>query len=524
MSAFRKKLFGRTGRGYPLKSLAALALVCGPMALLFVFMPNAYHVPFSYALGAACALLAVYLVQSRSKLLRAAHGRNGSQDLTAQGLSADGAPEGSILSVLSNELKPGLSPTLLGLIRIGNYDRMAAYDVAVAEQVLSAFHDRLQAALGRTRCLARFERHCFAIWFSGERDVDAARAELQALGYALGQQIRSDAQVIEPELEIGSAVTDAHQETPQELIARALASMARPGAANSLSSARLQNTAPELRRRFSLEQDIRHAIGKGEFQLNYQPFVDTSEIRVVGAEALLRWNHPKWGAISPVEFVPILEESGQMLEVGRWVLNTACRQLREWREIADSDFRMAINLSARQLQEPDLKSIIERTVQNHGLSSANIELELTETAAMEDSALTVRLFRSLREAGYSLSIDDFGSGYSSMSYLKNLPFSKLKIDREFVSHVDESVESRAICRALIELASGLGISALAEGVERREEVDALIDMGCTRFQGFYFARPMPAEAFARKIRETDWLSALCSPAVRLQADLKRHYS
>ncbi|MGB3626518.1 MAG: EAL domain-containing protein, partial [Henriciella sp.] len=259
-------------------------------------------------------------------------------------------------------------------------------------------------------------------------------------------------------------------------------------------------------------------------ELHYQPFVDTAEIRVTGAEALLRWNHPEWGVISPSEFVPILEASGQMQEVGRWVLNTACRQLREWRELGNSDFKMAVNLSARQLQDPELKNIIERTVQNHGLSPASIELELTETAAMEDSALTLRLFRSLREAGYSLSIDDFGSGYSSMSYLKNLPFSKLKIDREFVSHVDQSLESSAICKALVELASGLGISALAEGVERREEVDALMQMGCTRFQGFYFAAPMRADAFANKISETDWLAALCSPAVRLQDELKRHYS
>ncbi|WP_084396614.1 putative bifunctional diguanylate cyclase/phosphodiesterase [Henriciella aquimarina] len=512
------------------RSCTVFAVAFGALALLLVPMPQAAHQVAAYALAAISALLITLLLRSRSRFLGAQMANASAQKPHAP--SDEDAPSApglagreTLVSVLSRELTPALSPTLLGVIRIANYDRMAAFDVAVADRFLNAFHQRLETALGKTRYLARVERNCFAIWFGGPGDLQTAKAELQALAYALTQQIRGDAFAIEPELETGYAETSEEPETPAELISRALASLARPGGQAGASGAPgSRQPMTDMRRRFALEQDLRQAIGKGELALHYQPFIDTAGMRVSGAEALLRWSHPQLGAVSPAEFVPILEETGLMQDVGVWVLNTACRQLREWRTAGHTDFRMAINLSARQLQNPDLKTVIERTVKNHGLAPSNIELELTETAAMEDSALTLKLFRSLREAGFSLAIDDFGAGYSSLSYLKNLPFTKLKIDREFVSHVDQSSESRAICKALLELASGLGISALAEGVERREEVDTLALMGCTSFQGFYFARPMDAAAFTRMTTDPDWVAAACSPAAEMQGELKRCYS
>lgn len=509
---------------------AAFALGFGPLALLFALTPAVVPLTACYALAVICVVLATLLLRAQSSL----SARNNSDASNAQA-DAQSSPESissqssvakreTLLSILNRELTPTRPPTLLGIIRITNYDRMAAFDVAVADHFLEAFYQRLQVALGKTQRFSLVDRNCFAIWFSGSDGLEAAKVELQALAYALTQQIRGDGFAIEPELEIGSAASGQPTESPPELISRALASLTKTGVRGGTTGTASKGSITDLRRGFALEQGLRQAIGNGEFALEYQPFIDTAQMRVTGAEALLRWTHPQLGDISPLEFVPILEESGLMQDVGTWVMNTACRQLREWRALGHADFKMAINLSAQQLQNPELKNIIERTVHNHGLDPSSIEFELTETAAMEDTALTLKLFSGLREAGFGLAIDDFGSGYSSLSYLKNLPFSKLKIDREFVSHVDESSASRAICKALLELASGLGISALAEGVERREEVEALNQMGCNSYQGFYFSQPVDSIAFAKMISDTNWVAEICSPVASMRNELKRRLS
>jgi EAL domain-containing protein (putative c-di-GMP-specific phosphodiesterase class I)/GGDEF domain-containing protein len=501
--------------------------ICGfaPLVLLLTLSPDRISLWASYAIAAICASLATILLRTpaQSWAWNILGAKNQAHDLDAANENELGGGAlqgpGALASILSKELTAGRGPSLLGVIRIANYDRMAAFDVAMADRFIAAFHQRLEAALGKTRHLAWVERNCFAIWFGHHATVSGAQAELKALSYALTQSISDDRFTIEPELEIGSAETGPASESPQELLSRALASLSK-----TVPSGNAAESAPpvpaDLRRRFTLEQDLRHAISNGELELHYQPFIDTAACRVTGAEALLRWKHPQLGAISPLEFVPILEDTGLMHDVGIWVLNTACRQLREWRVAGQTDFRMAINLSAKQLRNPALKTIIERTVQNHNLSPADIEIELTETAAMEESGLTLELFRELRKAGFGLAIDDFGSGYSSLSYLKNLPFSKLKIDREFVTRVDQRSVSRAICKALMQLASGLGISVLAEGVERREEVEMLHRMGCTQFQGFYFAKGMPPALFAQTTLDAAWLATISAATAPMQINLK----
>jgi EAL domain-containing protein (putative c-di-GMP-specific phosphodiesterase class I) len=253
-----------------------------------------------------------------------------------------------------------------------------------------------------------------------------------------------------------------------------------------------------------MEQGLRQAIGREQLLMHYQPVVDLSLGKVIGAEALLRWRHPKLGLVPPTEFIPILEESGMMEEVGLWVLNTACREVAAWEDSGLKGLKMAVNLSARQLVDPNLNAVILRTLERHRLAPKSLELELTETAAMEDAERTRALFGDLLDMGVSVAIDDFGSGYSSLSYLKKLPFSKLKIDREFVTDVDSRPDSQAICRALVELARGLGIAVLAEGVETRAEVETLTALGCSIFQGFYFARPLPAADFIRTVTDPEW--------------------
>jgi EAL domain-containing protein (putative c-di-GMP-specific phosphodiesterase class I) len=186
--------------------------------------------------------------------------------------------------------------------------------------------------------------------------------------------------------------------------------------------------------------------------------------------------------------------------------------------------KMAVNLSARQARDPDLKGVIVNTLERHGLAPEVLEIELTETATMEDALRMRSLFSELRHLGVGVAIDDFGTGYSSLSYLKNLPFSKLKIDREFVEAIQERRDSQAICTALVELARGLGITVMAEGVETRAEAETLVGLGCSTFQGFYFARPMNAEAFYMTVTNPEWLAMLGSPVHREIADLGRRIS
>jgi EAL domain-containing protein (putative c-di-GMP-specific phosphodiesterase class I) len=225
--------------------------------------------------------------------------------------------------------------------------------------------------------------------------------------------------------------------------------------------------------------------------------------------------------LSPGQVVAVLEEAGLVHEVGLWTLNAACRQMRLWRDAGLKDFKVAVNVSAKQLRDSSFVASVERTVLAHGLAPSCIELELTESATMADVAHTHAIFERLREMGFSLAIDDFGSGYSSLTYLRRLPFQKLKIDREFVTHVDQRADSRTICQALIDLTAGLELAVLAEGVERFEEVELLRTMGCATFQGFYFSRPLPADEFLTTITDPEWMTRLSSRVHREREELRR---
>lgn len=422
---------------------------------------------------------------------------------------------------VNSDLQRERGESLLGLVRLANYERVFAFDAVVAHRVLAAFASRLRDAVHANRRVGHVDRDCFAIWFDGI-DRKRAEAELKALSYVLTQELRHATVTLAPDVQLGSAIYPLDAEDAASLLNRAFVSLARP---QRTAEGRIAFFAPpsakEARRCFALEQDLRQAVQRGQLSLHYQPFVDVAEGKIVGAEALLRWSHPRLGDVPPAQFVGIMEEAGLVHEIGLWILNTACRQLSAWRNTPLADLKMAINLSAYQFRDPALKTALQRTIASHNLSPSQLELEMTETVAMEDADRTLQLFLELRALGFSLSIDDFGSGYSSLGYLKKLPFNKLKIDREFVSYIDQRGDSKAICGALIELSKGLGISVLAEGVERYEEVEALRKLGCTTFQGFYFARPMPAATFTERLTDEAWLSLLGSRVHRDHAEIRR---
>ena len=252
--------------------------------------------------------------------------------------------------------------------------------------------------------------------------------------------------------------------------------------------------------RLQLNTDLRRAIERREFLLHYQPKVELASGALVGAEALLRWNHPQRGMVSPAEFIPALEESGQILVVGEWVLQEACAQLHRWLDAGLVPLPVAVNLSAKQFQRSDLDAIVRRTLQASDTPAELIELEITESSLVEKPAEAVRMLRSLRAMGVKISVDDFGTGYSSLSYLTRLPLSALKIDRSFVRDAQTSGEAASIVRAVIDMAHNLGFTVVAEGVETEEQVAFLRRHGCDLGQGFLFARPMPADEIGERLR------------------------
>jgi len=241
----------------------------------------------------------------------------------------------------------------------------------------------------------------------------------------------------------------------------------------------------------SLQNDLRQAAERGELALHYQPKMDSQRGQIRGVEALLRWNHPTRGAVSPVVFIPLAERFGLIGAIGEWVIDEACRQMHAWAE-QGVRMRVAINLSVHQLREDDLVARIRAALQRHGVEPSQLLCEITESVAMEDIATTQRAFDELRRLGVYLSIDDFGTGYSSLSYLRRLPAQQLKIDRSFVNDLETSGDARAIVDAVVHLAHALGLRVVAEGVETAGQRDILLGFGCDELQGYFFARPMPA--------------------------------
>ncbi len=423
---------------------------------------------------------------------------------------------------LTENLDRSLDAGLLGVLRFANYSSMEAYDAAAAESVLSSFAGRLEASVGNRRPVTQVDSHTFAIWIASAEDE--ADRELRSIAYVLAQEINHERLTVAPDVYVGRAAFPRDGDSMIGLMSHAEAVLAPLKRLKELNRANAVFPKEDVGERFAMEQALRHAVRENQLSLRYQPFVDISAGVIAGAEALLRWRHPVFGDVPPTRFVPLLEETGLIDEIGLWTLNTACRQLCAWRAMGQAPFRLAVNLSAVQLQNNAVQAMIARTVASHGLSPADIELELTETAAMEDQSRTFEVFSQLREQGFGIAIDDFGSGHSNLGYLKNLPFTKLKIDREFVSHVDTQTGSKAICKALLELSSGLGISVLAEGVERVEEVETLRSLGCTTFQGYYFARPLLAEDFASLADNPEWRALISSSIHRSREELKRRMS
>jgi EAL domain-containing protein (putative c-di-GMP-specific phosphodiesterase class I)/GGDEF domain-containing protein len=380
----------------------------------------------------------------------------------------------------------------MGVLRLSNFAAIAgSLDRATATGALAELAARAARRLGPDAALARVGDGDLAF-----RLPEGGAEGLRALVTDLSAPLDLGGVRVTPLLAAGCAgASEAGAEATLDdaVAAAALAAEGRgeggPVAAHSPAE------RARLRDRFLMEQELRAALRGGEFQLHFQPVRDVARNAWAGAEALIRWQSPTRGLVSPGQFIPVAEASGLIEPIGLWVLREACREVAGW----EPGMRVAVNLSARQFLDEDLGWHVAEAAQAAGISPERLEIELTESVATTDHDHARRVLGGLRDMGVAIAIDDFGTGYASMSALRKLPFDKLKIDREFVTDIHLKPDSQAICTAMVALGQGLGLSVLAEGTETVEEVDWLAGRGCALFQGYYFSRPVPARALRERL-------------------------
>ncbi|WP_205480286.1 putative bifunctional diguanylate cyclase/phosphodiesterase [Sphingomonas arenae] len=362
------------------------------------------------------------------------------------------------------------------------------------DELIITFARRLISALRAGDKLARTGGNEFGVVVSLRRGIaDAMRAatriqEVMTAPFKLGDlEIKVDCA-------IGLAVMQ-HGQEPEELFRNAQFAVKQAKQAGRPQVYEAKQ-ASEARRRFSIETELRRALDRDELKLFYQPLIDLKSGEVAGFEALARWSHEDRGEISPSEFIPVAEESGLILALGRWAMDKAAQTLAEWdrRTGEQLPLYVGVNLSAIQVARDDIAGVVSSALRSSGLTGERLTLELTESSIVQDPGRATRVFDALKALDATVAMDDFGTGYSSLAYLQRLPIDVLKIDRSFVSAMMVDPDSVAIVRAVLSLAEALGMSTTAEGIESRELATTLATLGCASGQGFYFAKPLEAEA------------------------------
>jgi len=369
----------------------------------------------------------------------------------------------------------------------------------IGDSLLRSVSRSLLSAVRVGDTVSRFGGDEFVIILNGVADTDEI---LQIVDHRLIPLIRKPHEIEGVELHIscsvGIAVYPEHGGDIDTLMRNADVAMyqAKFTGRNNAQFFSIEMDS-RARERLDIENDLRHAVERGELRLYYQPRVDCRSGRLLGAEALVRWQHPRFGLVLPGRFITVAEESGLIIPVGAWIIDEACRQQAEWRDRGLGDIPVSVNLSAAQLRDPSLLAKLGATLQARQTSPHKIELELTESLLMENVDSNIALFHALKHLGVLLSIDDFGTGYSSLSYLNRFPIDKLKIDQSFVRDMLDDTSDLAITRAIIGLGHTLGLKVVAEGVEHAEEKQMLAAAGCDELQGYFFSRPLPEDEFVR---------------------------
>lgn len=363
---------------------------------------------------------------------------------------------------------------------------------AVGDEILQHVGQRLSTLARSSDTVARVGGDEFLLLMEGVQNIADGIQLVQCVLSEVAHPYLVAGKSLQITASVGLVLFPDHG-SPEHLVAHADAAMyvAKRNGGNGYAVFQ-PHMGSDAADQLALQNDLRHAMVRKEIALHYQPKVDGRTGEIIGAEALLRWQHPTRGMVSPVIFIPLAERFGIIHQLGGWVIEEACRQLAVWRD-AGIHMRLAINLSVHQLRASGLAVNIAQALQQHGVEAEQLLCEITESVAMEDTAATQRTFEELGAIGVYLSIDDFGTGYSSLSYLRQLPAQQLKIDRSFIRDLETDEASRAVVQAVVHLAHALDLRVVAEGVETPGQRDILLAMHCDELQGFFFAYPMPAE-------------------------------
>ena len=373
----------------------------------------------------------------------------------------------------------------------------------VGDQMLIEVAQRLLQSVRESDIVARLGGDEFVVTLTSMAgEMDAALVAAKILG-TLGAPYLIEGKTLHSTPSIGIAIFPTNGDDANTLMRDADTAMyyAKEHGRNNFQFFTPTMTAA-AEERLELERDLRAALSARQFVLHYQPQVTVPEGRVHGVEALVRWHHPERGLIPPLKFIPIAEETGVIEALGAWVLDEACRQLAAWRTEGLTPLRMAVNLSAHQLRSPDLVAQVQATIARHGIRPGELELEVTESAAMNDPERAIAQLKALRDLGVELAIDDFGTGYSSLAYLKLLPIHTLKLDRAFVRDIETDENDAAISAATLALAHNLGLKVVAEGVETEAQRRFLTEHHCDYLQGYLFGKPEPASELSARWKKT----------------------
>ncbi len=387
--------------------------------------------------------------------------------------------------------------TQVGLIMIDLDDFKNVNDISghqAGDEVLRIVSRRFQEILGHNDILCRIGGDEFVVILRG---IGKASGNFEEIAEKLLQQLALPIRYQEHEYFVtasaGGSVYPVDAQDVHELMRKADTAMyaAKQSGKNTYASF-CQEMDEKTQRRMQLERLLRQAIKREELTLVYQPQVEGLTGRIVGVEALLRWRNKEIGDISPGEFIPIAEDSGLIIEIGKWVLQTACEQMKAWHDAGHESLHVSVNLSPRQFKAPSLISDIRTVIEQANIPPSHLILEITEGNMMENITANIDMLLKIQHMGVGISVDDFGTGYSSLAYLKRFPIQNLKIDRSFVQDVPG--EGEGLVNAIISMAKSLGLSVVAEGVETKEQLLFLLQNGCQIFQGFYFSRPLPPES------------------------------
>jgi diguanylate cyclase (GGDEF)-like protein/PAS domain S-box-containing protein len=368
---------------------------------------------------------------------------------------------------------------------------------AVGDKLLVEIAARLRTLLPNGDTVARLGGDEFALLIEGVSDDVDPLSMTDVIRNELARPFDLDGDRVQSTTSIGVAYWSRSYEHPEAILRDADTALAQAKRAGRDRCEVFSSEMREVSVRFlENETDLRGAVDRGEFRAFYQPIVDLATARLVGFEALIRWEHPERGSISPGEFIQVAEETGLIYPIGEWMLRQTCRQLAAWQYAYSEarDISIAVNVSAKQFMQSNVEGIVSQIIAETNIRPASLKLELTESVMAENLSHVANVMSSLKSIGVKLSIDDFGTGYSSLSNLHLLPLDTLKVDRSFVNHMDDGSENREIIKTIVSLAASLGLDVIAEGVETEQQFEQLRDLGCGYGQGFYFAPPLDAVA------------------------------